>query len=96
MLLLCIGGTVVIVVITSNALLASPVVVLSFALLRHIRWVMFWQSTPGEKAVLGKDLEREPFLHLLLALIRDRTKRQGPRVLDAEEYKVEQSSPPET
>ena len=41
-------------------------------LLRPIRWAMYWESSPTERAVFAKHLEREPLLNLAKAWLTSR------------------------
>src|SRR5438128_1013991 len=71
LLVICIGGIIFTVAFTGTPFPAAPLVMVALALLRPIRWAMYWESSPTERQVLGKNLEREPILYLAMAWLRD-------------------------
>jgi hypothetical protein len=72
LLLACVGGIVWIAVCTGNPLPAVPLAVVACGVLRQNQWIMIWLSTPAEKKLLAKKLDRAPsaFLCLLSRLGR--------------------------
>ncbi len=49
---------------------ATPLAFLAFGLLRETRLIMFWLSTPTERAVLAQHIAREPLIKALANLLR--------------------------
>jgi hypothetical protein len=65
-LLLAYGGSATwILIVTRDTALAAPMVVASFGMTRLLRWSMIWASTPAERKILARQLEREPIVGLI-------------------------------
>ena len=68
LLLACIIGAAWVVIATESAFLAWPLVALSLGPARMLRWSMVWLSTPAEKKIFARQLEREPIVNLARAI----------------------------
>jgi hypothetical protein len=84
--LFCIGTSAWVLTTSQDVRLAAPFVVASFGPARMMRWAMVWLSTPEERKLLARNMEREPVLRLIGNCFgRQREqKAEGKRVLPDE------------
>lgn len=67
LLLACIGAITFIIYQGDSPFRAVPLMLLGFGMLRQMRWVMVWISTPAERRVLARNVEHEPLISVITA-----------------------------
>jgi hypothetical protein len=67
--LACVGATSCVLLVTRDAQLSIPLVIITFGPSRLMRWVMVWLSTPEEQRIFASGLNHEPLIGIIRAWI---------------------------
>ena len=70
LLVINMGAVATVLCFTADMFVASPLLFTGMGLMRQLRWVMFWQSTPEERRILARNLQREPYADLIKAWLK--------------------------
>jgi hypothetical protein len=68
--LACVGVAGWVMTTSQNVYLATPFLLAAFALIKLIRWTMLWVSSPEERRVLARNMDREPLIGLFREFLR--------------------------
>jgi hypothetical protein len=68
--LACMGTIAYVSISTGSGLATTPLLFLGVGILRLMRWVIIWLSTPQEQKLFARSMDREPLLGLIRGFIK--------------------------